>query len=95
TSALDPELAQEVVDVLGQLAREGTTMVMATHDLRLASKIAQEVVFLDAGSIVEKGPASIVFDNPERERTKRFIASLRQEEARKEGGGGGSGTIPS
>jgi cystine transport system ATP-binding protein len=87
TSALDPELAQEVVDVLGQLAREGTTMVMATHDLRLASKIAQEVVFLDAGSIVEKGPASVVFDNPERERTKRFIASLRQEEAQKDAGG--------
>ncbi|TGQ09886.1 MULTISPECIES: amino acid ABC transporter ATP-binding protein [unclassified Mesorhizobium] len=87
TSALDPELAQEVVDVLGQLAREGTTMVMATHDLRLASKIAGEVVFLDAGAIVEKGPASVVFDNPERERTKRFIASLRQEEAQKEGGG--------
>ena len=84
TSALDPELAQEVVDVLGQLAREGTTMVMATHDLRLASKIAQEVVFLDAGTIVEKGPASVVFDNPERERTKRFIASLRQEEAQKD-----------
>ncbi|TPK97233.1 amino acid ABC transporter ATP-binding protein [Mesorhizobium sp. B2-4-12] len=87
TSALDPELAQEVVDVLGKLASEGTTMVMATHDLRLASKIAQEVVFLDAGAIVEKGPASVVFDNPERERTKRFIASLRQEEAQKDAGG--------
>lgn len=86
TSALDPELAQEVVDVLGQLAREGTTMVMATHDLRLASKIAQEVVFLDAGAVVENGPASVVFDNPERERTKRFIASLRQEAGRELGG---------
>ncbi|TIQ72837.1 MAG: amino acid ABC transporter ATP-binding protein, partial [Mesorhizobium sp.] len=61
TSALDPELAQEVVDVLSQLAREGTTMVIATHDLRLASKIAQEVVFLDAGAIVEKGPAAVLF----------------------------------
>ena len=90
TSALDPELAQEVVDVLGQLAREGTTMVMATHDLRLASKIAREVVFLDAGAIVEKGPASVVFDNPERERSKRFIASLRQEEAQKDAAGSGA-----
>lgn len=88
TSALDPELAQEVVDVLGKLAREGTTMVMATHDLRLASKIAQEVVFLDAGAIVEKGPAAVLFSNPERQRTKRFIATLKQE-AEKEGGGGG------
>ncbi|RWN36046.1 amino acid ABC transporter ATP-binding protein [Mesorhizobium sp.] len=86
TSALDPELAQEVVDVLSQLAREGTTMVMATHDLRLASKIAQEVVFLDAGAIVEKGPAAALFSNPERQRTKRFIATLKQE-AEKEGGG--------
>ncbi|TIO09756.1 amino acid ABC transporter ATP-binding protein [Mesorhizobium sp.] len=88
TSALDPELAQEVVDVLGQLASEGTTMVMATHDLRLASKIAQEVVFLDAGSIVEKGPAAVLFSNPERQRTRRFIATLKQE-AQKEGGGEG------
>lgn len=79
TSALDPELAQEVVDVLGQLASEGTTMVMATHDLRLASKIAQEVVFLDAGVVVEKGPAAVLFSNPEQQRTKRFIATLKQE----------------
>ncbi|CAN7166127.1 amino acid ABC transporter ATP-binding protein [Mesorhizobium sp. LjNodule214] len=79
TSALDPELAQEVVDVLGQLASEGTTMVMATHDLRLASKIAQEVVFLDAGVVVEKGPASVVFSTPEHQRTRRFIATLKQE----------------
>ncbi|AZO45851.1 MULTISPECIES: amino acid ABC transporter ATP-binding protein [unclassified Mesorhizobium] len=86
TSALDPELAQEVVDVLGKLASEGTTMVMATHDLRLASKIAQEVVFLDAGVIVEKGPAAVLFNNPEQQRTKRFIATLKQE-AMREGGG--------
>ncbi|MER9518194.1 amino acid ABC transporter ATP-binding protein [Mesorhizobium sp. M0614] len=85
TSALDPELAQEVVDVLGKLASEGTTMVMATHDLRLASKIAQEVVFLDAGLVVEKGPAAVLFNNPEQQRTKRFIATLKQE-AEKEGG---------
>ncbi|MFA6154799.1 amino acid ABC transporter ATP-binding protein [Mesorhizobium sp.] len=86
TSALDPELAQEVVDVLGKLASEGTTMVMATHDLRLASKIAQEVVFLDAGVVVEKGPSAVLFDRPQQERTKRFIATLKQE-AEKEGGG--------
>jgi cystine transport system ATP-binding protein len=79
TSALDPELAEEVVDVLGQLAREGTTMVMATHDLRLASSVADEVVFLDQGEVVETGPARELFDNPQRQRTQRFIASLRQE----------------
>ena len=80
TSALDPELAQEVVDVLGQLAREGTTMVMATHDLRLASKVAGHVVFLEAGAIVEEGPVAAVFGNPRQERTRRFIATLRQEQ---------------
>ena len=78
TSALDPELAGEVVEVLAQLAREGTTMVIATHDLRLASTIAQEAIFLDAGVVVEKGPARAIFSNPERERTKRFIATLMQ-----------------
>ncbi|MER8525296.1 amino acid ABC transporter ATP-binding protein [Mesorhizobium sp. M0814] len=87
TSALDPELAQEVVDVLGKLASEGTTMVMATHDLRLASKIAREVVLLDAGNIVEQGPAAVLFSNPERQRTKRFIATLKHE-AEREGGEG-------
>ncbi|MBX5227112.1 amino acid ABC transporter ATP-binding protein [Rhizobium sp. NLR9b] len=76
TSALDPELSAEVVDVLGQLAREGTTMVMATHDLRLASKIANDVVFLEAGSVVETGSAKAIFSAPKRERTKRFISTI-------------------
>ena len=76
TSALDPELAAEVVDVLAKLASEGTTMVMATHDLRLASKIANDVVFLEAGSVVETGNARDIFTAPTRERTKRFISTL-------------------
>ncbi|XKM41029.1 amino acid ABC transporter ATP-binding protein [Rhizobium ruizarguesonis] len=76
TSALDPELSAEVVDVLGQLASEGTTMVMATHDLRLASKIANDVVFLEAGSVVETGSAKAIFNAPARERTKRFISTI-------------------
>ncbi len=79
TSALDPELSEEVVDVLGQLAKEGTTMVMATHDLRLASRVAHEVVFLEAGKVVEKGEPAKIFGSPERERTKRFIATLTQQ----------------
>jgi len=76
TSALDPELASEVVDVLSKLAKEGTTMVIATHDLRLASKIAQNVVFLEAGNIVETGTAHDVFVTPARERTKQFVATI-------------------
>jgi len=76
TSALDPQLAGEVVEVLAQLAREGTTMLMATHDLRLAATIASNVVFLEAGEVVEAGPARHVFNAPSDQRTKRFISSL-------------------
>ena len=76
TSALDPQLATEVVDVLAQLARQGTTMLMATHDLRLAATIASNVVFLDAGVVVEAGPAADVFGKPQDERTQRFVATL-------------------
>jgi len=76
TSALDPELSAEVVEVLGQLAREGTTMVMATHDLRLASRIANNVVFLEAGKIVETGTSEAIFSAPVQERTRRFVSSI-------------------
>ncbi|WP_372395696.1 amino acid ABC transporter ATP-binding protein [Azospirillum sp. HJ39] len=85
TSALDPELADEVVEVLGTLAAEGTTMVMATHDLRLASRIAHEVVFLDGGLVVEAGPSRDLFTHPARERTQRFIATLTQQVQQGEG----------
>jgi cystine transport system ATP-binding protein len=86
TSALDPELSGEVVEVLAQLAREGTTMVMATHDLRLASKIADRVIFLEAGAIVEAGTASDIFVTPNLERTKRFISTLTQKGSEPIGG---------
>jgi cystine transport system ATP-binding protein len=76
TSALDPELSAEVIDVLGTLAKEGTTMVMATHDLRLASQVANLVVFLEAGQVVEIGSAEQVFRNPVQERTRRFVSSI-------------------
>lgn len=73
TSALDPQLAGEVVDVLVQLARDGTTMVMATHDLRLAAAIATDVVFLDNGEIAEAAPSEQFFSDPKDPRTRRFI----------------------
>jgi cystine transport system ATP-binding protein len=76
TSALDPELATEVVEVLGKLAGEGTTMVIATHDLRLASRVADHVIFLEAGRIVEQGPAGRIFGTAEQERTRRFVSSI-------------------
>jgi cystine transport system ATP-binding protein len=81
TSALDPELSGEVVEVLGQLAREGTTMVMATHDLRLAARVAGEVIVLDDGQVIETGSSKTIFSQPTRERTKRFIATLTSESA--------------
>ncbi|MEA3536453.1 amino acid ABC transporter ATP-binding protein [Rhizobium sp. CC-YZS058] len=76
TSALDPELSAEVVEVLSTLAREGTTMVMATHDLRLASRVANAAVFLEAGRVVETGPAAEIFRNPREERTRQFVSSI-------------------
>jgi cystine transport system ATP-binding protein len=76
TSALDPELATEVVEVLSKLAAEGTTMIIATHDLRLASSVASEVVFLEAGKIVEQGSAEQVFSAAKQERTRRFVSSI-------------------
>ncbi|WP_322044712.1 amino acid ABC transporter ATP-binding protein [Paraburkholderia sp. J67] len=78
TSALDPELSAEVVDVLRQLAQEGTTMLMATHDLRLAASIAHDAVFLKDGAIVEAGPSSELFSRPRDARTARFVSTLTQ-----------------
>lgn len=76
TSALDPELSLEVVAVLRQLAQEGTTMLMATHDLRLAANIASQVVFLDAGHIVESGTSKNIFTQAKKTRTQLFISTL-------------------
>ncbi|WP_421698207.1 amino acid ABC transporter ATP-binding protein [Ancylobacter sp.] len=81
TSALDPELALEVVEVLAQLAREGTTMVIATHDLRLAASVAHEALMLEAGEVVEAGSSAELFTNPRKARTQRFISTLTAEAA--------------
>ncbi|KAG8150927.1 amino acid ABC transporter ATP-binding protein [Burkholderia catarinensis] len=78
TSALDPELSVEVVEVLRQLAREGTTMLMATHDLRLAASIAHDAVFLADGRIVEAGTSRDLFGRPCDPRTAKFVATLAQ-----------------
>ncbi|XYD07209.1 amino acid ABC transporter ATP-binding protein [Methylobacterium sp. NMS12] len=81
TSALDPELAAEVVDVLAGLAGEGTTMLMATHDLRLARRVADTAVFLEGGRVVEQGAAADVFARPADPRTRRFVRTLLGEVA--------------
>jgi cystine transport system ATP-binding protein len=76
TSALDPELAAEVVDVLKGLAQDGMTMLIATHDLRLAQSVAREVLFLDGGVIVESGPPAQIFTNPVQPRTQAFVSTI-------------------
>ena len=76
TSALDPELAAEVVEVLSSLAAEGMTMLMATHDLRLADRIAHQVAFLEEGGIVEQGSPERMFRHPSDPRTVRFVRTL-------------------
>jgi cystine transport system ATP-binding protein len=78
TSALDPGLAIEVIEVLKQLASEGMTMLMATHDLRLAALIARDVIFLGNGVVVEAGPAREIFMQPKQEETARFVSTLTQ-----------------
>ena len=78
TSALDPELSQEVIAVLRQLAQEGTPMLMATHDLRLAANIASQVVFLESGQIVESGTSRDIFTRAKKTRTQLFISTLTE-----------------
>ncbi|SCG40780.1 amino acid ABC transporter ATP-binding protein [Micromonospora humi] len=76
TSALDPELVGEVLDVLRALAAAGTTMIVVTHEIGFAREVADTVVFLDAGRIVEQGPPEQVLDHPRHERTKAFLSKV-------------------
>jgi polar amino acid transport system ATP-binding protein len=73
TSALDPELVKEVLDTMRELAEEGMTMIVVTHEIGFAREVADRVVFMDGGVIVEEGPPAQVLENPEQERTKQFL----------------------
>ncbi len=73
TSALDPEMIGEVLDVMADLARGGMTMVVVTHEMGFARRVADRVVFMDEGRIVEVGPPEHFFEKPENERTRRFL----------------------
>jgi polar amino acid transport system ATP-binding protein len=73
TSALDPELVKEVLDVMRELAEEGMTMLVVTHEIGFAREVADQVVFMDGGVIVEHGKPAEVLDSPREERTKRFL----------------------
>jgi ABC-type polar amino acid transport system ATPase subunit len=75
TSALDPELIGEVLDVMKHLANEGTTMIVVTHEMSFAADVADRIIYVDHGEIIEEGPASKVLVNPQHESTRIFLRS--------------------
>jgi polar amino acid transport system ATP-binding protein len=78
TSALDPELVKEVLDVIRELAAEGMTMIVVTHEMGFAREIADWVMFMDAGSVVEEGPPSQLLESPREQRTKTFLGLVME-----------------
>ena len=76
TSALDPEVIHEVLNVMLDLAREGMTMVVVTHEMGFAREVADRVVFMDEGVIVETGDPKTFFGSPREERTRRFLDKI-------------------
>ena len=76
TSALDPEMVGEVLEVMKQLAKEGMTMVVVTHEMGFAREVANRVFFMDGGGILEQGTPEQIFDHPQEERTKTFLSKV-------------------
>ena len=76
TSALDPELVGEVLSVMKELAKEGMTMVVVTHEMGFAREVGDRVLFMDEGVIVEEGKPSEIFSNPQHDRTKAFLRKI-------------------
>jgi len=76
TSALDPEMVKEVLDVMVELAKEGMTMLVVTHEMGFARSVADRVIFMDRGEIVEQGPPTEFFANPRNERTRTFLSQI-------------------
>ncbi|NRR03855.1 amino acid ABC transporter ATP-binding protein [Brevibacillus sp. RS1.1] len=76
TSALDPEMVGEVLQVMKDLAKEGMTMVVVTHEMGFAREVADRVIFMDGGYIVEEGTPAEIFDNPQHERTRAFLSKV-------------------
>lgn len=77
TSALDPEVVQDVLGVMKDLAKDGVTMIVVTHELSFAAQVADKIVFMDAGAVVEQGDGDSLLQNPQHERTIRFLSSLK------------------
>lgn len=78
TSALDPEMIHEVLDVMVDLAKDGMTMICVTHEMGFARSVADRVIFMDGGRILEQAPPQDFFQNPERDRTKLFLSQILQ-----------------
>jgi polar amino acid transport system ATP-binding protein len=78
TSALDPELVGEVLSVIRELAEEGRSMILVTHEIRFARDVADRVIFMDKGVVVEEGPAANVINRPQMERTRAFLGQVGQ-----------------
>ncbi len=78
TSALDPELTGEVLKVIRSLAENKTTMVIVTHEMSFARDVADQIMFMDGGVVVERGPAKQLMDHPQEERTKKFLSRYTQ-----------------
>ncbi|MBU5486944.1 amino acid ABC transporter ATP-binding protein [Clostridium sp. MSJ-8] len=76
TSALDPEMVGEVLEVMKQMAKEGMTMVVVTHEMGFAKEVADRVIFMDGGKIVEEGTPEEIFNNPKHDRTKNFLSKV-------------------
>jgi polar amino acid transport system ATP-binding protein len=76
TAALDPETVKEVLNAIKELAREGMTCILVTHEMRFARELAHEVIFTDGGKIVESAPPAELFDHPRQERTKAFLSQV-------------------
>ena len=76
TSALDPEMINEVLDVMVSLAKEGMTMMVITHEMGFARKVARRIIFMDEGRIVEEGPPDTFFSHPREERTRLFLSKI-------------------
>ncbi|GAH42116.1 unnamed protein product, partial [marine sediment metagenome] len=76
TSALDPEMIKEVLEVMINLAKEGMTMIVVTHEMGFAREVANEIIFMDEGKIIERGTDESFFKNPKSERTKDFLSKI-------------------
>jgi len=83
TSALDPELIGEVLEVMINLAKEGTTMIVVTHEMGFARSVANDIIFMDGGIILEEGPPGEIFKNPKHKRTAKFLSKITQLEGEK------------